>query len=392
MLERPEQFADRTEVRDSSSVEKSVLAKFLGRVLGLGWLFIIAVVVPTVAAVLYFGVFASDVYLSESRFVVRSPEKPSVGGLGMLLKGTGFGNAGDEIYAAQDYVTSRDALQALNREGAFEQAYARGSISVFDRFNPVGGDGSFEDLYRYYRGKVKVEHETSSSITTLQVRAYSPDDAYRFNSRLLAMAEATVNRLNDRGRKDLIRYAQAEVDDAKAAARDAALALSAYRNREGVVDPQLQAETQLQMLAKLQDELIATRTELLQLRALAPENPQIRVLETRIGGLTREIDRETGKVAGDRRSLSSSAVQFQRLTLESQFADKQLASAMVSLQEARNEARRKQAYVERIVQPNRPDEALEPRRMRGIISTFVLGLVAFGVLSMLIAGVMEHRD
>ena len=65
---------------------------------------------------------------------------------------------------------------------------------------------------------------------------------------------------------------------------------------------------------------------------------------------------------------------------------------MASLQEAQNEARRKQAYVERVSQPNLPDEALEPRRLRGILATFALGLVAWGILKMLFAGVREHAE
>ena len=65
-------------------------------------------------------------------------------------------------------------------------------------------------------------------------------------------------------------------------------------------------------------------------------------------------------------------MQYQRLELERQFAEKRLAAALTSFQEAQSEARRKQAYVERIVEPNVPDEAAEPRRLRGILATFVL--------------------
>jgi len=49
-------------------------------------------------------------------------------------------------------------------------------------------------------------------------------------------------------------------------------------------------------------------------------------------------------------------------------------------------------YLERIAQPSKPDIAMEPRCLRSIFATLMLGLLAWGVLGMLIAGVREHQD
>ncbi|OYX92442.1 MAG: hypothetical protein B7Y74_12115, partial [Novosphingobium sp. 35-62-5] len=37
--------------------------------------FLLAVILPTLLATLYFGFIASDVYISESRFVIKSPDQ-----------------------------------------------------------------------------------------------------------------------------------------------------------------------------------------------------------------------------------------------------------------------------------------------------------------------------
>lgn len=355
-------------------------------------LFLATVVLPTLLATIYFGFLASDVYISQSQFVVRSPDKPAASGLGILLKSVGFSNAGDEIFITQDYIKSRDALRALNERGQVERAFGSPSVSIFDRYNPLGWNPSFEDLYDYYGKKVGVEHNSTSSITTLTVKAYQPRDAQRMNERLLEQAEGLVNRLNTRGEVDVLGYAQREAREAEVEARRASQALAAFRNTQGLVDPERQATLQLQLVSKLQDEVIGARLQLQQLQALAPENPQIPLLRTRIAGLSRQIDAELGRAAGGNRSLSASAVRYQRLALDREYADKRLAAAMASLQEARNEARRKQAYVERIVEPNLPDEAQEPRRLRAVIATFLMGLIAYGILTLLLAGVREHRD
>ena len=357
-----------------------------------GPLFWAVVVLPTLLAVLYFGFLASAVYVSESKFVVRSPEKPAATGLGVALQSAGFTSGTNEIYAAQSYAISRDALRAINQRGAFERAYSRPEIFLLNRFNPFGLGGSFEDLYEYFRTKVKLLNDATTSISTLTVRAYSAEEAHRVNQRLLEMSEATVNRLNVRGREDRIRYARTEVANAKAQAQAAAVALAAFRNRQGVVDPEKQAEVQLQMVSKLQDSLIVARTELAQLLQYAPRNPRIPVMQTQIASIQSDIDRELGKVTGNRGSLAQSAVGYQRLVLENDLASKQLTAALGSLEQARNEAQRQQAYVERIVQPNLPDAPMEPRRLRGILATLALTLVAYGILRMLLAGVREHAQ
>lgn len=377
------------ELKAPAGTWRRALKKRLSRI---NRLFILTVVVPTVLATLYFGLIASDVYVSESRFVVRSPDKQMGSGLGALLKGAGFSRAQDDSYTVHDYVLSRDALKEINDKLGVGKAFSSSQVDVFSRFGGLDFDLSFEALHRYYQKKVEMLQDSASSISTLTVRAYTAQDAVGINQKLLELSEALVNRMNERGRQDLIRSAALEVSTAEAKAKAAGLALSAYRTAKGVVDPERQATAQLQQIAKLQDELIATKTQLAQLKAFTPQNPQIPAMQLRAKTLQGEMDIETGKVTGSGRSLSNKAADYQRLALEREFADKQLGSAMASLELARNEAQRKQVYIERIVQPSLPDLAMEPRRLRSILATFVLGLVAWGILSMLLAGVREHQD
>jgi BexC/CtrB/KpsE family polysaccharide export inner-membrane protein len=369
------------------------MSKITEKFAGLNLLFLGTVVGPTILAILYFGFLSSDVYVSESRFIVRSQDKSTPSGLSALFKsGGGFADDSSQAYAVRDFIMSRDALRSLDKDGTVLRAYSNGDVSMFNRFNAFGGPVSSERLFRYYRDKLEVNFDSASSITTLRVRGFSPLDAERINARLLELAENLVNRLNTRERSDLIGYANNELDEAKATARNAAVALSNYRNSNHVLNPEAQATVQLQMISKLQDELISAKTQLVQLRAFTPQNPQIPPLNSRIAELSREIDQQVGSIAGSNTSLAASAAQYQRVQLESQIADRVLGAAITSLQDARNEARRKRAYIERVAQPSTPDAPDEPKRFRGILSTLVVGLIAWGILTMLLAGVREHRD
>lgn len=372
--------------------ETSPLQHITAKLRGINRLFLVAVAIPTLASSIYYGCIASDVYTSESRFVVRSPQRQSsTTSLSSLLQGNGFGRSQDDAYVVHDYIQSRDALEQLEKQLNIKAAYSSPQVDPFSRFGLLG-QSNLEELFLYYKKHIQVDHDGVSSITTLKVQAYTSKDAYKINEKLLELSEQLVNRLNERGRNDMIRFAEDEVARAEQRAKAAALALSSFRKQKAVFDPERQSSLQLQQVSKLQDELIASKMQLVQIRSATPNNPQISVLEKRIATLQADIESETAKVVGEGASLSTKASEYERLALEREFADKMLATALASYEQARNDVLRKQLYLERIVQPSTPDQATEPKRLHGILATLAIGMILWGVLSLLIAAIREHRD
>ncbi|MFM1988704.1 MAG: hypothetical protein RJA99_1661 [Pseudomonadota bacterium] len=355
-------------------------------------LFFATVALPTAAAGVYFGAIASDVYVSESRFLVRNPQRPQLSGIGALLQGTAFSRAQDDTYSVHDFIRSRDALREVDGRLGFRNAYSDPGHDFLNRFPGIDPDDSFEALHRYYQKQVGIDYDTVSSISILRVRAFSAEDAKKINEMLLEMGERLVNNMNSRSRRDLIEVAENEVRLAEARSKTASEALSSFRADRSVLDPDRQGAIQLQGVAKLREELLAAETQLNQVRTVSPDNPQIGTLQQRVDVLRKAIGDENARVLGKGGGLVTKSPAYDRLVLEKGFADRQLAAALTALDTARNEAQRKQLYLERLVQPNLPDKAVEPRRVRGVVTTFVLGLLVWGVLSLVVAGVREHTD
>jgi capsular polysaccharide transport system permease protein len=354
---------------------------------------VLTVIVPTCAAILYYGFFASDVFISESRFLVRSPQHQSQSGLfGEILQGSGLSHSQDDTYSVHDYILSRDALLELDTKLGVRNAFSSKHVDPLNRFPGLYWDNSFEEFYRYYGKHVGVEYDPASSISTLTVHAFTAQDAQQINVLLLQMSESLVNTLNQRSRQDLIRYAEDEVKLATDKATVAAVALFEYRSKHEVFEPDKQAAIQLESVAKIQEELITTEAQLAQVQKLSPNNPQISGLESRADTLRHAIVTEAAKVTSANGSFSARAPNFERLTIETVFADKQLGVALAGLESARSEALRQQLYLERLVQPSLPDKAMEPRRARSMLTVFLIGLIAWGVVSLLIAAIREHSD
>src|SRR6266568_4168611 len=217
-----------TEASEVPQVPPSLFQKIKLRLLGTNRLFLLTVALPTTLAIIYYGFMASDVYISESHFVIRTPERQAASPLGSLLKGAGFTRSQDDTYTVQDFIQSRDALKELNDKRDIAVSYGEPSIDRVSRFGGTNWwDKSFEALHRYYLKKVvTVNYDTASSITILQIRAFSPEEACRINEQLLEMSERLVNKMNERGQRDLIRSAAQEVADAEKKTTAASLALS----------------------------------------------------------------------------------------------------------------------------------------------------------------------
>ena len=90
-------------------------------------IFILTVFIPTLLAVTYYGFFAADIYVSEARFVVRSPQRQSANGLGDFMQRVGFSRSEDDTYSVRDYMLSRDALKKLDDQFGYAPSFKQAS-------------------------------------------------------------------------------------------------------------------------------------------------------------------------------------------------------------------------------------------------------------------------
>lgn len=354
----------------------------------------LTVIVPTAVSCVYFGVMAEDQYISESSFVVRSASgnNGSTNGLNAFFRGVGISRSQDDTYTVQEYMRSRTALEALSQNIPVRSFYEEKG-DLFSRFNGLGFSDSNEAFYQYYREKVNIAFDSVSGIASLRVKSFDAQESHQINQALLKKGEELINQLNNRARSDTISFAEQNVQKAQEHVKSIADQLMEYRTKHGIFDLKEQSSAQMGLVSKLQDELILIQTQLDQVRAITPDNPQISGLETRERSLKAEIQKQSELIAGrNQASIASRAAEYQRLMLENELSEKQLAAAMTSLESARAEADRKQLYLEIVAQPNIPDWSEEPQRLYNIMATFVIGLMLYGVLSLLLASVKEHKN
>jgi len=143
----------------------------------------VIVIIPTSFAILYYGLIASDVYVTESTFVIHSQsQQASPSGIGAVLQKTGLAGMGpsaDNVSAVSEYITSRDALKELDGKMNLMKLWSSWWIDPLQRFAPLGLGKKFEYFYPYYKKHVHVDADEKSSLCTLSVRGFTARQSWR---------------------------------------------------------------------------------------------------------------------------------------------------------------------------------------------------------------------
>lgn len=355
------------------------------------WL-LLFIFLPTLITAIYYSLIAADEYVSESRFVIKAPNQrqQQLSTLANLIQTTGLSAGQEQTNEVLDYIRSRNALIDLQRRVDVKKRFQSPLADVFSRYpTPLRRD-RFENLYKYYGTMVDAHLDRDTESAVLTVKAFTAQDAQRLNATLLNLSESLVNRLNDRAQSKAIVEARKRVADAENRLRNARLALRTYRNAQSLLDPGKQATGVLEVSNRLVAEQVALRAQMQSIAKVAPQNPAIPALRDRIAAIGTQIAAQNGRAVGTDSGLASKLSEYENRAVEQDFATQALTAASTTLEQARTEAQRQQFYLERVVEPDTPDLALFPKRLKSILVVAAAAACLYFIGWMLIVGILEH--
>jgi capsular polysaccharide transport system permease protein len=356
--------------------------------------FLLFVVGPTLLAGLYYGLIASDVYISESRFIVKSPDqkRSQMSTFANLVQTTGLSGGQEQTNQVLTYVNSRDALAALEKKVDIKDKFANFDADILARFPRPFGTSTFESLFKYYSDMVDARIDSQTGMAIIKVRAFTPQDAFVINHELLNLSEGLVNRLNERAQSKGIIEAQKQVQLATERAKASRVALTQYRNAQALIDPGKQAVGVLEISNSMIAERATLQAQLDLMQRVAPKNPSIPALRNRINAISVQIASQDSRVVGNAGGIASKLGGYENLLVEQEFATQSLNAASAALVQARAEAQRQQFYLERVVDPNTPDTPLLPKRFLSILVVFAVATCLYFVGWMFMVGILEHAS
>jgi capsular polysaccharide transport system permease protein len=364
---------------------------------------LVCILLPTVLASVYYFFIASDRFVSEARFAVRSNDTGAADVLGMIT-GMPKSTVVSDSYIVSDYILSRDMVEQLEHRLPFRQIYSTDKADWFNRLNPAV---PIERLVDYWNKWVDVYYDSTKDTIAVQVTAFTPEEARRVVGEIVDVTRSLVNDLSAQSRRDAVRFAASEVARAELRVRGARDDMLKFRTEHNDFDPSQSATAALSLVAQLQSARAQLNSQLSAVSGyLAATAPSVQMLKAKIQATDDEIARVQATIAstGDAKSkpagsaantagktgvLASEVAKYQELTLSQEFAEKAYEAALASLERARSDSDRTQSYLAIYMNPSTPEYSLYPRRAFNVFVVFLLASVLWAIGSL---GVMSVRD
>ncbi len=349
-------------------------------------LFVVCFVLPTLAGALYFGLIASDRYVTEARFAIRpalgSADKAAPDAVGTSA-GVPSQMVAQDTLITKEYILSRPMLEALEAQLPLREWFSDDNIDYISRFDP---SKPIEKFLRYWKRRVDIDIEPSSGIMAVSVEAFDPDHSLAITKAVMKEAERMVNDLSVKAREDAVAESTRELKLAEERMTKIRLAMRDLRNREGVLDAQKSNEVNLKMIAELRASRINLAVQLaIGQRDLGPESRRIIDIKQQIKDLDENIARIEKQSASQdpeqKRLLSDALTRFEALENDRKNAEKYYQSVLTAYERSRMVAARQIEFFSPIVEPVRAESSTEPRRVL-MISLITAGAAVLFAASM----------
>ncbi|GAC1553159.1 MAG: hypothetical protein NVS2B5_11360 [Beijerinckiaceae bacterium] len=357
---------------------------------------LICVVLPSICYFFYGAFFESSEYVAEARLTVRAAQeqKQSISSEAMSviskITGSGGQSSVQDSFIVQNYIKSRSIIADIGGRDYLENIYARQDVDYFSRLRK---DADLEDLWKYWKTKIKVSIDTLSGIITLQVQAYTPEDALKTAQGIVDLSENLVNDISKRSRSDAVERAESEVKLFSEKLAQARRRLLEFRNQNVLIDPLARAKSVGEMIGQLTLERLQIDNNLKSLSGvLSIDSPSQRLQTIRLEAIDKQITALEQKLtdAKGNESVSAQLGTYEQLELNEKFAERMYSISQASYERARQEREKQLLYLVVVVRPTTPESATYPQVTLTTSLFFSSLLILWGIVALLVAAIKDQ--
>ncbi|UWR24453.1 hypothetical protein K3756_18285 (plasmid) [Sulfitobacter sp. S190] len=355
--------------------------------------FILCVIVPTGGTAWYLWTRAADQYVSKVGFSVRREDNSSaidlLGGLNAFS-----GSSSSDTDILYEFIQSQRLVSDIDDALDLRRIW---SLPENDPIFTLDSDASIEDLVNYWSNMVRLSYGAGSGLLEVEVRAFTAADATQIAQSLFDESSNMINELSAIAREDAIGYAREELDAGLERLRQARETLTRFRNENQLINPESDLQSQAGLLGTLQAQQAETLIEIDLLRDISGQaDPRLEQARRRLVVIEKRIDAERQKLGfrgagADDKAFSEIVGEYERLTVDREFAEQAYVSALAAYDSAQAESRRKTRYLAAYMEPTQAQTARYPERGTLLMLVGMFLFLIWSITSLVLYSVKDRR-
>ena len=341
-------------------------------------------------ATAYWGLLATDRYVSRAHVVLQSPEiNPASLNVSSLLSGT---SGSGDLLLLKDHLESVNMVRKLDEKLDLRSHYTQNEIDWLSRLD--GKDVPIENFYEYMQGMITIHFDDYAQLLQVRVQAYTPQMAQAITEALLEEGEKHMNLMGQRLAQEQVEFIDQQAKQLEERLFKARDAILEYQNENGLVAPTQTVEAIFTTVSRLQAELALLEARIKSQQSYQSDtSPEVRRLRNEAKALGQQIEIEQNKLAresGD--SLNRVSAEYETLEMRAKFALELYSNALTALETTRVEASRKLKQISVLEYPTLPEFPTRPDRLYNITVFAIMALLIAGILHLIVSVVRDHRD
>ena len=348
-------------------------------------------VLLTVAVVsLYYIFIASDRYVARAQVYVEATDSASAVVPQIQFLAGAQADVKDMALVSA-FINSHDMLKILDKKLGFNEHF---SSDQWDFYSRMSSGLSEESRLNYFRKHMSASQNPDTGIINLRAEGFTPEFSLLMVQETISAAEDFINGIGHKIAREEIAFVEQEMERSRDNLQAVRAKLLRFQNENGILSAEATGMSRQAMVNEMESELVRMRTNEKTLSSyLNPAAAELIAVRGRIDALTEQLTIEREKLASrDGVSVNDVNAEYQALEMELKFATDLYQTTLVSLERARIESYKKLKYLVVVQSPQLPDSATEPRKLYNLATLFVALTLAYGIITMIVATIREHRD
>ncbi|RLA80227.1 MAG: hypothetical protein DRG78_11395 [Epsilonproteobacteria bacterium] len=345
-----------------------------------------------ITALTYTMFLKTELYESKTALMVRDLSSSSpAASLGLGLLGVGSSSQLQDSMIVQEYLTSLDMFLHLDKEFSLIKHYKSEKLDFLERLSE---DATMEESLEFYQKRLVINYDEISAILHISYIHTNPETAKKILEFMIESVSNELNEFNRRKAKKQLKFIEMEYAKNKQKMDKSSALLEKYQNDQLLLDPATEATSSSSIMANLEATLIQKSIEYKTKSSyLNADNYELVTLKDEIKEIKNSLAKIKKNLSGTGKDrLNKILFEYERLKMQLEFDKEIYKNALLQLETIKLDVLKEAKTLSIVSKPNLPDGYTYPNKPKIFITLVIAILLIYGIFSMLIAIIRDHKE